>query len=65
MKLIDLTEFKKKANKIEEIYREAKTLMNLQHKYIIKLQFAFVLDNDICLIMDYCEGGELIDLLQE
>ena len=66
VKYIDLREFLKAANKIEEIYREAKTLMGLQHRNIIKLYCAFVLaPHDVCLVMEYCEGGELVDWVEE
>ena len=65
IKYIDLSEYMKKANKIEEIYKEAKILMNLAHKNIIKLHFAFVLKTDICLVMEYADGGELIEFVHE
>jgi len=65
IKYIDLTEFLKKANKVDEIFKEAKILMNLAHKYIIKIHFGFILANNMVVVMDYCEGGELIDLARE
>ena len=64
IKYIDLTEYLKQANKIEEIYKEAKILMTLKHRNIIQLHYAFLLDNDICLVMEYADGGELIDEVQ-
>jgi len=65
IKYIDLTDFLKKANKVDEIYKEAKILMNINHKYIIKIHFGFILGNNMVVVMDYCEGGELIDLARE
>jgi len=38
IKYMDLTENLKQADKIEEIYREAKILKQLTHKNIIRLQ---------------------------
>lgn len=65
VKYIDLSEYMKKANKIEEIFKEAKILMQLTHKNIIKLHQACVIENDICLIMEYADGGELVDYVRE
>lgn len=65
IKYIDLSEQLKKANKIEEIFKEAKILMQLSHKNIIKLHQACVIESDICLIMEYADGGELVDLVHE
>jgi len=39
--------------------------MGLAHKHIIRLYSAFVVDTDICLIMEYADGGELVDLVRE
>lgn len=39
--------------------------MGLQHKNIIRLYSAFVVDTDICLIMEYADGGELVDIVRE
>jgi serine/threonine protein kinase len=65
IKYVELTEFLKKANKIDEIYKETKILMNLNHKYIINIHFGFILLNNMVVVMDYCEGGELVDLVAE
>lgn len=54
----------KSANQIEEIYREAKILKMLKHKNIIKLHSAFVLKNDVVLIMEYADGGELAEFVE-
>lgn len=65
IKYIDLTDFLKSANKIEDIYKESKILQMLNHKNIIKLISAFVLKSDLILIMEYAEGGELYDYVAE
>ena len=37
----------------------------LNHKNIIKLFSAFVLKNDLVLVMEYADGGELLDYVEE
>lgn len=54
----------KSANQIEEIYREAKILKLLKHKNIINLHQAFILKNDVVLIMEYADGGELVEYVE-
>jgi len=39
--------------------------MALTHKHIIRLYSAFVVNTDICLIMEYADGGELVDIVRE
>jgi serine/threonine protein kinase len=53
------------ANQIQEIDREAKTLKMLNHKNIIKLIQTFVIKNELLLIMEYADGGELIQYIEE
>lgn len=65
IKYIDLQENLKQANKIEQIYKEAKVLMGLQHRNIIRLYSTFVVNTDICLIMEYADGGELVDFVRD
>jgi serine/threonine protein kinase len=50
-----------KANMIEEIFRESKTLSLLDNRNIIGFHHAFVLKSDLVLIMEYAGGGELRD----
>lgn len=37
----------------------------LNHKNIIKLYSAFVLKNDLILIMEYADGGELVEYVEQ
>lgn len=37
----------------------------LNHKNIIKLYQAFVIKNELLLIMEYADGGELIQYVEE
>lgn len=59
MKTIKVEEYTNKASRIEELFREQKTLKQLDHNHIIKLHHAFQVGEDICLIMEYASGGEL------
>ena len=58
MKTLKVEEYISKANKIEELFREQKTLKQLDHHHIIRLHHAFQVGEDIWLIMDYASGGE-------
>jgi len=53
----------KSATKAEDIYRESKVLNMVQHKNIIGLEQSFILKSDLILIMEYADGGELVDLV--
>ena len=37
----------------------------LNHKNIIKLYSAFVLKDELILIMEYADGGELVEYIEE
>lgn len=39
--------------------------MGLQHRNIIRLYSTFVVNTDICLIMEYADGGELVDFVRD
>lgn len=53
------------ANLIEQIYKEADALKKLSHKNIIKLHHTFMEGKDICMIMEYAGGGELLQRIEE
>jgi len=55
----------KSAEKIAEIYKEAKLLKSLKHKNIIKLDQAFLHKSDLVLVMEVADGGELKDLVKQ
>lgn len=54
----------KSADQTEEIYREAKMLKSLDNKNIVKLHGAYVVKEEIIMIMEYCQGGELSSLVE-
>jgi len=55
----------KSAGSIQDIDREANTLKMLNHKNIIKLHQGFVVKNELLLIMEYADGGELVSYVEE
>jgi NIMA (never in mitosis gene a)-related kinase len=38
---------------------EAKVLSSLKHPYIVRYIESFMTDRHLCIVMDYCEGGDL------
>jgi len=49
---------------IEEIYWETKALEGLDHKNIIKLIKSFVQKKNVIMVMEFCGGGELYELVK-
>jgi MAP/microtubule affinity-regulating kinase len=48
------------------VFREAETLKQLNHKNIVKILNSFTLSNmQVVFIMEYLEGGELLDLVDK
>jgi serine/threonine protein kinase len=64
-KVCGVTILEKSASAIGDIDKEAKILKMLNHKNIIKLYHAFVVKNELLLIMEYADGGELIEYVEE
>ena len=59
MKTLQTEEYTSRADQAEELFREQKTLKQLDHQHIIKLYHAFKVPNQICLLMEYADSGEL------
>ena len=55
----------KSAGSIQDIDRESNTLKMLNHKNIIKLHSGIVIKNELLLIMEYADGGELVAYVEE
>lgn len=53
------------ADKVEEIYREAQALQKLSHPNIVKLFHAFLIKNNVVLIMELISGGELYKYVKD
>lgn len=65
IKYIDISSSLSDASKVDEIYKESKSLNNLSHPSIIKLIYFFRQDNCVVLIMEYASGGELKKYVQD
>jgi len=50
---------------IEEVKNEAKILSSLNSKYVVKYLESFVLNNNLNIVMEYCDGGDLSLYLKE
>jgi len=57
MKEIDMHKMDSRERKNAEV--EAHVLSSLKHPYIVKYSESFVHDQVLCILMDYCEGGDL------
>lgn len=53
------------ASTIQEVYREAESLKKLSHKNIVALYHAFLEGKQLCMIMEYCGGGEVLKYVEE
>lgn len=51
------------ASDMERVNREIKVLKQLKHPNIISLYEIIETDQEICLVMEYCSGGELFDYI--
>ena len=50
---------------INRVYDEIATLRELRHPNIVLLHQYFLLNKEICLVMEYCSGGEVGKYLQK
>lgn len=44
---------------------EVQVLATLRHPYIIQYKESFIEDGFLCIVMDYCETGDLFNLIQK
>lgn len=56
-KMIDLRNASSKETK--DAHKESQLLASLKHPYIVQYRESFVDDKWLCILMDYCEGGDL------
>ena len=51
---------------IDMIFKEAETLKSLNHPNIVKILNCYAMsDMKVVIVMEYLEGGELLDLLKQ
>ena len=55
------------ASAVQSIFKEAQNLKKLRHKNIVELHHAFLdqKQKELIMIMEYANGGEIIDMLRE
>ena len=64
VKILEKSRIKNQAD-IDRIKREIRILKLLNHPNIIKLHDLVETQKEIFLVMDYCEGGELFELINK
>lgn len=62
MKQINLTGLNK--SEIEDVKNEAKILSSLNSAYVVKHYESFIEKSLLCIVMEYCENGDLSKYLQ-
>ena len=63
MKVVRLGEMD--ADETVDSVREAELLSNLDHDYIVKFHESFLENDCLCIVTEYCEGGDLDQRLKE
>lgn len=63
MKQIDVGRMDRKERQVAE--NEVKCLSSLKHPYVVRYWESFMHDRFLCIVMDYCEGGDLFQLVQQ
>merc|ERR1719182_239460 len=48
----------------EDALKESRVLSQLRHPYIVKYRENFLEDGWLCIVMDFCEGGDLSDRIK-
>lgn len=59
MKVVEVGGFFNKASTAENLFREQKALLQLNHNHVVKLYNSFIVKDKICQIMQLWAGGEL------
>eukprot|EP00913_Durusdinium_trenchii_P020084 g18873.t1 len=57
VKMIDISRASKQEK--DDALKESKVLASLKHPYIVRYRESFHEDGWLCIVMDYCEGGDL------
>lgn len=50
---------------VEHIKTERNILVNADHPFIIKMHYSFHNERKLFFVLDYCQGGELFNLLSK
>jgi len=57
MKIIDVSKLERKQK--EEALNEVHVLKAMRHPYIVTYRESFIEKRCLCIVMDYCDGGDL------
>jgi len=49
----------------KDAINEVQVLSTLRHPYIVQYMESFIEDGVLCIVMDYCENGDLFNLIQK
>lgn len=63
VKMIDISRASKQEK--DDALKEAGVLSSLKHPYIVRYRESFNEDGWLCIVMDYCEGGDLSDRIKK
>merc|ERR1719310_412441 len=61
--MIDISRASKQEK--EDAVKESQVLSSLKHPYIVRYRESFHEDGWLCIVMDYCEGGDLADKIKK
>jgi NIMA (never in mitosis gene a)-related kinase len=62
-KMVDIS--KSSPSERAEIAKEAKILANFKHPYVVRYRESFLEAGWLCILMDYCEGGDLASYIEQ
>ncbi|CAJ1398531.1 unnamed protein product [Effrenium voratum] len=62
-KMVDVS--KASRREMEDAVKEGKLLSELKHPYIVRYRESFTESGWLCILMDYCEGGDLTARISE
>mmetsp|Transcript_85177 Transcript_85177/g.214800 ORF Transcript_85177/g.214800 Transcript_85177/m.214800 type:complete len:504 (-) Transcript_85177:224-1735(-) len=63
VKMIDISRASRQEK--EDAVKESKVLASLKHPYIVRYRESFHEDGWLCIVMDYCEGGDLSEKIKK
>eukprot|EP00931_Biecheleriopsis_adriatica_P099241 TRINITY_DN7362_c0_g1_i1.p1 TRINITY_DN7362_c0_g1~~TRINITY_DN7362_c0_g1_i1.p1 ORF type:complete len:472 (+),score=114.08 TRINITY_DN7362_c0_g1_i1:68-1417(+) len=62
VKMIDISRASRQEK--DDAVKESQVLSSLKHPYIVRYRESFHEDGWLCIVMDYCEGGDLSDKIK-
>jgi len=62
-KMIDISRCSKKEK--QDALHEASVLRDLKHPYVVRYKESFLEDGWLCIVQEYCEGGDLYQKIQK